>query len=546
MTIPTRVLARIAGLRPALSDDGLTVERGVRVPAPDGIPLLTDLYLPRLKGPLPTILLRCPYGRGGPWALDARVFAERGYNAVLQSCRGTFGSGGRIDLSAEAADGRATADWIIRQRWSNKEIGTFGPSYLSFVQWALASTRPPQLKAMAIQIMAADRRRSIYPGGSFALDTALSWSASMANQEASVLARLRGVRARREAMERAQGHLPLQEADRIATGTRFPPFRDWLEHEQPGDAYWKPLDYSRIIPGLGLPVSMVGGWYDYYLPYMLDDHAALVSDGAPVELVIGPWTHSAPAGMLAGLRRGLEWFDRYLLGDRDRPSAAPVRVGMTGPDRGWRDLAAWPPPSTARRWYLRGGGGLALGPPPASEPDRYRYDPAHPTPALGGTTLSGRRSGARDNRALEARADVLVFTSEALDTDVEIIGPVTAELFVSSSRDHTDFFARLCDVEPRGRSTNVCDALLRLQPGDPVRDDDGVARITIELWPAAHRFRKGHRIRLQVSSGAHPRFARNPGSGERLATATTLLAADQAVYHDPAHPSAVVLPVLTA
>jgi putative CocE/NonD family hydrolase len=219
---------------------------------------------------------------------------------------------------------------------------------------------------------------------------------------------------------------------------------------------------------------------------------------------------------------------------------------MTGPDRGWRDLAAWPPPSTARRWYLRGGGGLALGPPPASEPDRYRYDPAHPTPALGGTTLSGRRSGARDNRALEARADVLVFTSEALDTDVEIIGPVTAELFVSSSRDHTDFFARLCDVEPRGRSTNVCDALLRLQPGDPVRDDDGVARITIELWPAAHRFRKGHRIRLQVSSGAHPRFARNPGSGERLATATTLLAADQAVYHDPAHPSAVVLPVLTA
>ena len=545
MTIATRVLARLAGLRPAVSGDP-AVEPAVRVPAPDGIELLTDLYLPRQGGPLPTILLRCPYGRGGPWALAARVFGERGYNAVLQSCRGTSGSGGEIDLAAEAADGRATADWIIQQGWSNGELGTFGPSYLSFVQWALASTRPPQLKAMAIQIMAADRRRSLYPGGSFALDTALTWSASMANQEATLLARLRGVTARRQAMERAFGHLPLLEADRIAAGMEFPPFRAWLEHEQPGDPYWEPLDYSRIIPGLGVPVSMVGGWYDYYLPYMLDDHAALVSDGAPVELVIGPWAHSAGGGMLAGLRQGLDWFDRYLLAHRDRPAPAPVRVGMTGTNHDWRDLDVWPPASSGRRWYLRGGGGLAPEPPPVSEPDRYRFDPADPTPAVGGTTLSSRRSGSRDNRALEARADVLVFTSEALDADLDIIGPVTAELFVSSSRDDTDFFARLCDVERKGRSTNVCDALLRLQPGDPVRDPDGIARITIELWPAAHRFRKGHRIRLQVSSGAHPRFARNPGSGERLATATTLLAADQAVYHDPAHPSAIVLPVITA
>jgi predicted acyl esterase len=184
---------------------------------------------------------------------------------------------------------------------------------------------------------------------------------------------------------------------------------------------------------------------------------------------------------------------------------------------GWRNLAEWPPPDAAvQRWHLQPGGLLGTGTPAESTPDRYTYDPADPTPAVGGT--STMNCGPRDNRALEQRPDVLTYTS----------------------RPHTDFFARLCDVDPGGKSVNITDGILRLTGAT-----EAAQPITIDLWPTAHQFRPGHRIRLQISSGAHPRYARNPGSDEPLATASTLRAAQQAVHHNPAHPSAVLLPVVT-
>jgi len=179
-------------------------------------------------------------------------------------------------------------------------------------------------------------------------------------------------------------------------------------------------------------------------------------------------------------------------------------------------------------------------------PSRYVYDPADPTPSVGGPVLSAsvrRGSAPPDNRELEARADVLTFTSAALPAAVEVIGQVSAELFVRSSLEHTDFFVRMCDVDPDGRSTGVCDAILRLSPGKFTPEADGTTRVRIELWPTAYAFQPGHRVRLQVSSGAHPRYARNPGSGEPLLSATKLVPAEQEIYHDPDHPSALVLPV---
>jgi putative CocE/NonD family hydrolase len=210
----------------------------------------------------------------------------------------------------------------------------------------------------------------------------------------------------------------------------------------------------------------------------------------------------------------------------------------------WRDFATWPPPGAREeRLHLHAGGVLAAEPPGASEPDRYRYDPADPTPSVGGTSL-GANAGRQDQASLEARGDVLVYTTAPLDRAVEAIGPVRAELFVSSSVEHTDFFARLCDVDPAGRSTNVCDGLVRLRPGRPAAGPDGVKRVAVDCWATAYRFRPGHRIRLQVSSGAHPRFARNTGSGEPLATAARLVAADQSVHHGPVTPSALILSVV--
>jgi len=153
------------------------------------------------------------------------------------------------------------------------------------------------------------------------------------------------------------------------------------------------------------------------------------------------------------------------------------------------------------------------------------------------------KAGSKDNRALEARTDVLVYTSAVLDHDLEVIDLVQAELFVKSSLENTDFFVRLCDVHPSGKSFNICDGIRRLRPGRPTPEKDGTIKVDVEMWPMAYRFARGHRIRLQVSSEVHPRFARNLGSGESLATATTLRVADQMVYHDPAYPSAIILPV---
>jgi uncharacterized protein len=289
----------------------------------------------------------------------------------------------------------------------------------------------------------------------------------------------------------------------------------------------------------------MAGWYDIFLYWQLQDYQALRAAGKQPYLLIGPWTHtsSVNAGLIT--RETLAWLDAHVKGKRERLHEMPVQLFVMGENR-WRHFADWPPAET-ERWYLRAGGGLASTMPPASEPDRYRYDPADPTPAVGGNSLgAAKHMGPKDNRSLEARADVLVYTSAVLEQDLVVIGPVTADLYVRSSLEYTDFFARLCVVEASGKSINLCAGMLRLTPGSIPPQPDGSLLISIEIWPTAYHFRKGQRIRVQVSSGAHPRLARNSGGGEPLATGTKLRVAEQTVYHDPEHPSAILLPVLSA
>ena len=538
MTLLSRALGRLAGLRPPETPEVL-VERDLRLPAPDGVHLLTDLHLPADRAARPTVLVRTPYGRSSILGMLALPFAERGYNLVMQSTRGTFGSGGVIDFAREAGDGRSVADWIVTQPWSDGTIATFGPSYLSFTQWALASTRPPQLRAMAIQIMASDRRRSFYPGGSFALDTALEWVQGIALQERpnGRLAYLREPRAKGAT---ARMTLPLRDADLVLTGDHVPYYQDWLQHPEPGDPYWEPMRYTPVIPELGIPISFVAGWYDYFLPYELDDWEAVVRSGAPAQLVVGPWTHRSGRGMLVALREALDWFDLHLRGLGPRQTRAPVRLALQ-PGRRWIDGEEWPA-ATALRWHLWPDGALREPAPPPGPPTRYRYDPADPTPQVGGSTLS-RDSGPRDNRRLEARSDVCTFTSRPLREALTIVGPLTAELYLECDRQHFDVFARLCDVDRRGRSRNVTDGLVRIRPGERTPDAEGVQRVVVELFPTAYRFQPGHKVRLQVSGGSHPRYARNLGSGEPLATGTTMLVQAVGLHHDPVHPSALDLPI---
>ncbi|MBI5103940.1 MAG: CocE/NonD family hydrolase [Solirubrobacterales bacterium] len=527
--------------RPRTAD--VTVERDLRVPMADGAVLLADRWVARgAPARQPTVLIRSPYGRAQLFGLlFGRLLAERGLQVVVQSVRGTFGSGGEFNPFDERGDGVATLDWLDAQPWHDGRVGMTGPSYLGLTQWAIA--RDPRLAALAPSVTASQFHGQTYGGGSISLDTAMSWMVVIAMQERRLgpLHLLRGLRRLPPLLDQ----LPIGELDASVTGAPVPWFRESLQHSARDDPWWVARDFSAGIGEVRAPVQLVGGWHDIFLPWMLEDFAALRAAGNPAQLVVGPWTHTAPGAAVSGARNGLAWLRAHLLGDRRLLRDAPVQVHVGGGGGGWRELDAWPPPeATPLRLHLHPGGRLARAEPPAgAEPSRYRYDPADPTPSLGGPTLFAREPVV-DNRPLERRADVLVFSTDVLRAPVEAIGPVEAELHVGATTEHFDVFARVCDVHPDGTSYNVCDALVRVEPGRFPVAEDGTTRVTLPLWPTAHRFGGGHRIRLQVSSGAHPRYARNPGTGEPPATARRLVAADLAVRGDAAHPSAVTLTVV--
>jgi putative CocE/NonD family hydrolase len=246
-------------------------------------------------------------------------------------------------------------------------------------------------------------------------------------------------------------------------------------------------------------------------------------------------------GFQAHLRESITWFDAYLKGDRRGLRQNPVRIYMMGADE-WRDLDSWPPETIPLRYDLAAASRLVEAPLEGDQPpDHYRFDPADPTPHAGGYMLGGS-AGRQDNRSLEARPDVLTFTSPVLDRDLEVLGNIEAVLYVQSSNEYTDFVVRLCEVYPDGRSLNVTEGIRRISPGVGERQPDGSLRIELELWPTASRFLKGHALRLQVASGAHPRWNRNLGTGESTVSATEMRPADQSLFHDRDHPSHLILP----
>src|SRR5262245_37971134 len=337
-------------------------ESDVAIAMPDGVELFADVHHPRGAGDCPTILTRCPYGRA-MFTVAARAYAAHGYHVVLQDCRGTAPSKGAPALFSEGADGRATGDWIARQPWFDGRLGAEGGSYLGFTALAFAATRPPHLKALSLQVVGAERHAAWFPGGSFALDLALSWSQiRVATRDGGLdmsdLPKLAAsMKEMGERLERAFLHVPLGEADRVATGETLPWFQDWLAHADVHDPFWKPLDYREILVALRLPTLLVDGWYDYQVPNMVEDYRRLRAAGIPTRLVVGPWAHPTldPAVIQGEV---LAWFDAHLRGEPATAREGPVRVFVM-PDAGWRELPAWPPQREARRFWLQPGGALA-------------------------------------------------------------------------------------------------------------------------------------------------------------------------------------------
>ncbi|MGW0711414.1 CocE/NonD family hydrolase [Streptomyces sp. NPDC002643] len=538
MSLISRIVQRQLKLSPPVTRN-VVVQRDLRVPMPDGAELLADRWTPRTGGEgLPTALVRSPYGRRGPIAtMMARPLAERGYQVLFQSVRGTFGSGGTFDpMRQEDADGLATLDWLLEQPWCGDALVLYGMSYLGYVQWAVADQLPPQVKAV-IPVMSesALSLEFVRPDG-LSLEAPFVWGVHIGTQErlpVPLTVLRQSAQARKTA--RALRTLPLGGADVAALGERSAYIQDILAHDAHAPR-WDGFDHRDRVAKVTAPVSSIGGWYDIFLPGQLRDFRILQDAGRPARLTVGPWTHMR---LDNGMADEAIQFGLPLARGEQPPERAPVRLYVMG-EEAWRNFESWPPAGyEPQRFHLHPGGTLSNEQPAKSEPDHYRYDPADPTPAVGGVRMV-KDSGRVDNTALEARPDVLTYTTPALDQDVEVVGEVSAEIWFRSSLRHADVFVRLCDIAPDGRSWNVCDGLVSLTGAEQEQCAD------VQLWPTAHRFKRGHRIRVQVSSGAFPRYNRNPGSGEPRATATALIPADQLVFHDPYHPSAVILPMRRA
>ncbi|OLT22066.1 hydrolase [Pseudonocardia sp. CNS-139] len=521
---------------------GYTVTRGLRIPMRDGVELLADHYAPAHTPAQGTILVRGPYGRGGAFALGVRLYADRGYHVLLQSCRGTFGSGDRFQpMLREADDGQDTVAWLRQQEWFDGRLATLGPSYLGFTQWALLMDPPPELRTAVVSVGPHDFNRATHGPGAFSLGDFLGWAEMVANQEdPGVLRSVVRMATRDRRLRPGYDGLPLADAGETVLAGRAPWYRDWVSRDDPSDPYWLPTRLDAALDRVQVPVLIIGGWYDLFADQTLEQYVHLHRRGLDVALTMGAWTHMDIASRAGAetARETLDWLGEHVAGRPGRRRAAPVRIQVTGADGGWRGLPEWPPPADDHVLFLTAGavrcGGLAAAAPTDGGTAQFVYDPEHPTPAVGGRVLIAD-AGVRDNRALEARPDVLLFTGEPLAADLEVVGVPVVEVAHGSDNPHADLFVRICDVDPHGRSRNLADGFARLTGADRPEV------VHIRLDALAHRFPAGHRIRLQVSGGAHPRFARNLGTGEPAAGSTRTRPSQRTVTLDGS--SRLVLPV---
>jgi len=535
-----------------LAATAYVLQADVAVPMPDGVVLLGNHYRP--AGPVrprPVVLLRSPYGRAGmAGLLFAAPLARRGFQVFIQSTRGTFGSGGQFrPFLPEREDGLATVAWLRDQPWCDGRVSMVGASYLGHTQWAVAPYADPPLRSVSMHVTMANFSEAFYQHGAPSLLNSLTWSGLVGRQERGLLAAVPSP-LQQARMQRALRKVPLQAADVDVAGAPVAFWRDFAGHAAPGDEFWAGIDHGGADLTRLPPVSMVTGWWDLFVPGQLRDYAAIRAAGVPARITVGPWIHGEPRELREAVRQDVAWLDHHLNGGAP-PPGPPVRVFLQQAGT-WLEFDQWPPArAVTAPCYLRPTGRLSRSPESgAAPPDTFVYDPADPTPSAGGPLLQppGKQV---DNAAIEARPDVLTYTSGPLAADQDLVGPVSARIFLRTSRAHADLFVRVCDVDEEGVSRNVVDGIRRLSPQtvpapDVQVDGDEILAVNVELYPTAYRLRAGHRIRVQVSGGAFPRYARNFGTAEPFGTATRAVRCRFEIYHDDRHPSRVLLPLLTA
>jgi len=539
----------------------------------DGVVLRADVYRPDTAAPVPALLSRTCYDRSFSLTPSAGLDPERatdaGFAFVCQDVRGRHGSEGEFaPFRTEGADGYDTVEWVAAQPWCSGAIGMVGRSYPAATQWLAAADQPAHLLAIAPVVIGSNFFRGwVYQGGAFQLGFNLFW-----------LSLITGGRTRPSLQEQFK-HLPLTTAPLAEQSPAGRFYREWLDHPTE-DEYWAALSPSSRYGLIGVPAYNVAGWYDVFLGGTLENFVRTRADAATeraragTRLLVGPWAHGSAWGPypdhlfdLFGDDQRIDldadllsFFGRHLRDhgeepDDDRP---PVRMFVMGENR-WRDEDQWPlARAREQRWYLHRGDGETLSPrPPDDEPpDSYRYDPANPAPTLGGPTslparLMRSNSGPLDQRPLESRADVLVYSSAPLERALEVTGPLSFVLWAATSAVDTDFVAKLCDVAPDGFSRILAEGVLRAryrQGFDEPRAiaADAVYRYEIDLVATSNVFLPGHRIRLLVTSSSFPRFDRNANTGRPVGIdrAEQLTVATQTIFHDRERASHLVLPVV--
>jgi uncharacterized protein len=292
MNLSSHFIQRMQHLPPPLTRD-LVIERDLRVPMRDGAVLLADRWAPKSGGDgLPAALVRVPYGRAGIVATQtARPLAERGYQVLVQSTRGTFGSDGPFDpLRREREDGLDTLDWVVKQPWFGESMILIGMSYLGVVQWAVADAVPPQVKAMIPAVSESALTLEFLRGDGFSLEVLFNWGVQVAGQERRFATLRQLLEAKK--VQRALRTLPLNQADTAAMGHRSGYIQNVLAHDA-DDPFWAAADHRRRVAGIHVPASLVGGWYDVFLPGQLRDYRVLQDAGRDARLTVGPWPHAA-------------------------------------------------------------------------------------------------------------------------------------------------------------------------------------------------------------------------------------------------------------
>jgi putative CocE/NonD family hydrolase len=584
MKLFTTCLFAVAIASPAYAlDPGplpVTVEADVRATMRDGVALVADVYRPVGEGTYPVLLTRTPYDRRGDVAAGP-LLASHGYVVVQQDVRGRFESEGVFDpFRNEAADGYDTVEWAAALRGSNGRVGMFGGSYVGATQMLAAGARPPHLVAIHPVVTASEYYEGwTYQGGALMQWFASSWASGLAED---TLERRAAAQADPPAWVES---LPVA-AYRIlappAASELAPYYRDWVTHETEDD-FWRAVRVKDRYGDMAVKALHQAGWHDIFSSGSIENYVGMRAAAATPEaragqrLVIGPWGHTptlahgkvgdvtfGDAAQIDDLAVILEWAD-WSLKDvaNGYATGAPVRLFVMG-ENAWRDEREFPlARAKATRYYLRaargastarGDGRLSTAAPRREAPDRFEYDPANPVRTIGGRLCCGKghlpyHPGPFDQRPNETRADVLVYSTGPLAADLEVTGFVSAEVWASTSAADTDFTAMLVDVDPSGYARYLADGILRgryrasRERAEPLRPGS-IEKYVIELGATSNLFKAGHQLRLYVSSSNFPRFDRNLNTGEPIATGTRMVTARQAVYHDEAHPSALVLPVV--